>query len=91
MTGSLNLEITPPGIIGFAADNGVVKEGVSAYPQEETLQMVTNIVNGGAAFNVFGRQIGAKFKVVDVGVAGEVTEEQVVHKKKSAGHRKLPR
>lgn len=81
MTGNLTLEITPPGIIVFAADHGVVKEGVSAYPQEVTLQMVANIVNGGAAINVFGRQIGAQFKVVDVGVAGEVTEEQVVDKK----------
>jgi len=81
MTGNLTLEITPPGIIVFAADHGVVKEGVSAYPQEVTLQMLANIVNGGAAINVFGRQIGAQFKVVDVGVAGEVTEEQVVDKK----------
>lgn len=81
MTGNLTLEITPPGIIVFAADHGVVKEGVSAYPQEVTLQMVANIVNGGAAINVFGRQIGAKFKVVDVGVAGDVTEVQVIHKK----------
>ena len=49
MTEKLKLEITPPGIIVFAADHGVVREGVSAYPQEVTIQMVANIVSGGAA------------------------------------------
>ena len=85
MSGNLTLEITPPGIIVFAADHGVVKEGVSAYPQEVTVQMVSNIVNGGAAISVFGRQIGAKLKVVDVGVAGDIIEEQVVNKKVRQG------
>lgn len=81
MTEEVTLEITPPGIIVFAADHGVAKEGVSAYPQEVTIQMVSNIVHGGAAINVFGRQIGAEFKVVDVGVAGDIMEDQVVKRK----------
>ena len=53
----------PPGakkkVVLFAADHGVVSEGVSAYPQEVTVQMVANIVNGGAAINVLSRQAGA--------------------------------
>ncbi|BAQ11980.1 nicotinate-nucleotide--dimethylbenzimidazole phosphoribosyltransferase [Bacillus sp. OxB-1] len=81
MKGTRTLEITPPGILVFAADHGVVREGVSAFPQEVTVQMVSNIVQGGAAINVFGRQIGATFQVVDVGVAGEVAEEAVSPRK----------
>ncbi|PLT33462.1 nicotinate-nucleotide--dimethylbenzimidazole phosphoribosyltransferase [Bacillus sp. V5-8f] len=64
--------VTPPGVIVFAADHGVVEEGISAYPQEVTAQMVHNFVGGGAAINVFSRQIGALFEVVDVGVAQDL-------------------
>ncbi|MCZ2258315.1 nicotinate-nucleotide--dimethylbenzimidazole phosphoribosyltransferase [Sporosarcina sp. G11-34] len=85
ITGEPFPEVTPPGVIVFAADHGIAKEGVSAFPQEVTKQMVTNIVEGGAAINVFGRQIGASFRVVDVGVASEVLEEQVIHRKVRPG------
>lgn len=87
MTGAAprTLDIAPPGVIVFAADHGVAREGVSAFPQEVTLQMVSNIVHGGAAINVFGRQIGALFQVVDVGVAGEVTETEVSPRKIRSG------
>ncbi|KAB7709263.1 nicotinate-nucleotide--dimethylbenzimidazole phosphoribosyltransferase [Bacillus aerolatus] len=81
MTGEPFPEVSPPGVIVFAADHGITQEGVSAFPQEVTAQMVANMVNGGAAINVFSRQIGAKFKLVDVGVASEVVEEGVIHKK----------
>lgn len=73
--------VTPPGVIIFAADHGVVKEGVSAFPQEVTSQMVMNFVNGGAAINVFSRQIGAMLEVVDVGVAAEIAADDIVHRK----------
>jgi nicotinate-nucleotide--dimethylbenzimidazole phosphoribosyltransferase len=55
----------------FAGDHGVVAEGVSAYPQEVTVQMVLNFLNGGAAVNVLARAVGASVVVVDVGVAGD--------------------
>jgi len=53
----------------FAADHGVVAEGVSAYPQEVTAQMVANMLAGGAAINVLARHSGVDVKVVDIGVA----------------------
>ncbi|WP_130908454.1 nicotinate-nucleotide--dimethylbenzimidazole phosphoribosyltransferase [Pseudomonas sp. Sample_16] len=51
----------------FAGDHGVVAEGVSAYPQEVTGQMLHNFVNGGAAISVLARQLGASLEVVDLG------------------------
>ena len=56
-------------IITMAGDHGVAAEGVSAYPQEVTPQMVYNFLRGGAAINVLARHIGAKVVIVDMGVA----------------------
>jgi len=58
-----------PVIFTFAADHGVVAEGVSAYPQVVTVQMVENFMRGGAAVNVLARQAGARVVVADFGVA----------------------
>ena len=55
-------------IIVMGADNGVAEEGVSAYPQEVTRQMLLNFAGGGAAINVLARHAGARLLVVDVGV-----------------------
>ena len=54
----------------FAADHGIAAEGVSAYPQEVTRQMVLNFLAGGAAANVFAATLGVPVRVVDAGVAG---------------------
>ncbi len=69
ITGSLEPPVRPALIATFAADHGVVKDGVSAFPQEVTAQMVLNIINGGAGVNVLARHAGADVWVVDVGVA----------------------
>ena len=59
----------PAAVVVFAADHGVVAEGVTPWPQEVTAQMVANFVSGGAAINVLARSVGATVTVVDVGVA----------------------
>ncbi len=62
------IAIDKPAILVFAADHGVVQEGVSAYPQDVTWQMVENFLAGGAAINVFARQAGCELRVIDAGV-----------------------
>ena len=58
-------------LILFAGDHGVASEGVSAYPQAVTRQMIANFLAGGAAANVFARTNGVEIAVVDAGVAGD--------------------
>lgn len=59
----------PARLLLFAADHGVVEEGVSAWPQEVTGQMVLNFLAGGAAANVFAKACGAEITIVDAGLA----------------------
>jgi nicotinate-nucleotide--dimethylbenzimidazole phosphoribosyltransferase len=54
-------------VVVMAADHGVAEEGVSAYPQEVTAQMVGNFAAGGAAINVLARLQQARVIVVDMG------------------------
>jgi nicotinate-nucleotide--dimethylbenzimidazole phosphoribosyltransferase len=56
-------------VVVMGADHGVAKEGVSAYPQEVTAQMLLNFARGGAGINVLARHAGARVLVVDIGVA----------------------
>ncbi|UCE90788.1 MAG: nicotinate-nucleotide--dimethylbenzimidazole phosphoribosyltransferase [Methanobacteriota archaeon] len=73
-------------VFTMAADHGVTAEGVSAYPQEVTRQMVLNFASGGAAINVLSRHVGAEVKVVDMGVAtSEDWPEGIVNRKVGMG------
>jgi nicotinate-nucleotide--dimethylbenzimidazole phosphoribosyltransferase len=69
MTENLNPLFTNKVIFTFAADHGVAREGVSAFPQEVTAQMVYNFIKGGAGINVLAKHAGAKVVVADLGVA----------------------
>ncbi|MEE9500073.1 MAG: nicotinate-nucleotide--dimethylbenzimidazole phosphoribosyltransferase [Candidatus Omnitrophota bacterium] len=62
-------------IFTMAGDHGVVKEGVSAFPQEVTAQMVYNFLRRGAGINVLAEHTGARVVVVDMGVAEELKDE----------------
>ena len=68
ITNTLKPSLGKKKIFAFAGDHGVAEEGVSAYPQEVTPQMVRNMLNGGAAVNVLARHAGVELSVVDIGV-----------------------
>jgi nicotinate-nucleotide--dimethylbenzimidazole phosphoribosyltransferase len=69
MQGSQRPQIERLWISVFAGDHGVVAEGVSAYPQAVTGQMLRNFVSGGAAISVLAKQLGAPLEVIDLGTA----------------------
>ncbi|WP_165855207.1 nicotinate-nucleotide--dimethylbenzimidazole phosphoribosyltransferase [Marinobacter sp. JSM 1782161] len=65
----------------FAGDHGVCDEGISAFPQAVTAQMIANFATGGAAISVLARQLGAALEVVNLGTVGEVRADvpNIIH------------
>jgi nicotinate-nucleotide--dimethylbenzimidazole phosphoribosyltransferase len=59
-------------ILVFAADHGIARRGVSAYPQAVTAQMCSTIAAGGAAICTIARSVDSALTLVDVGVAAEL-------------------
>jgi nicotinate-nucleotide--dimethylbenzimidazole phosphoribosyltransferase len=72
--GTLRVPTERKGVMVMAGDHGVCRQGVSVYPSEVTAQMVRNFVLGGAAINVLARQMGARVRVVDMGVDADLSE-----------------
>lgn len=58
----------------FAGDHGVAEEGVSAFPQVVTGEMVRNFATGGAAISVLARSLGANLEVVNLGTVNDPGE-----------------
>ncbi|WP_417512691.1 nicotinate-nucleotide--dimethylbenzimidazole phosphoribosyltransferase [Marinobacter sp.] len=56
----------------FVGDHGICEEGVSAYPQAVTAQMIANFANGGAAISVLAKSLGAELEVVNLGTVSDV-------------------
>ncbi|MEM9254590.1 MAG: nicotinate-nucleotide--dimethylbenzimidazole phosphoribosyltransferase [Pseudomonadota bacterium] len=63
----------------FAADHGVVEEGVSAFPQSVTAEMIRNFARGGAAISVLARELKADFLVVNLGTVQPLEDLPGVH------------
>jgi nicotinate-nucleotide--dimethylbenzimidazole phosphoribosyltransferase len=78
-------------IFTLAGDHGVVEEGVSAYPQSVTPQMVLNFLTGGAGVNVLGNHAGCTIAVVDMGVAVVVDHPDCIDRKIGPGTRNFTR
>ena len=83
---TLTPSLNQPQMLVFAGDHGAARAGVSAYPQDVTWQMVENFLAGGAAINVFARQMRLGLRVVDAGVAHDFgPREKLIDGKIAAG------
>ncbi|NYE64202.1 nicotinate-nucleotide--dimethylbenzimidazole phosphoribosyltransferase [Duganella sp. 1224] len=87
-----NVALIKPTILVFAADHGVVAEGISAYPQDVTWQMVENFLARGAAINVFATQNNCELRVIDAGVNHDfgprdgLTDRKLAHGTRNFAH-----
>ena len=80
------LKIAHPTLLVFAGDHGIAAQGVSIAPSEVTRQMVQNFAHGGAAINVFCRQVGFKLEVIDCGILTPVEDvEGIINQRLGAG------
>jgi nicotinate-nucleotide--dimethylbenzimidazole phosphoribosyltransferase len=70
----------PVRAIIFAGDHGIVQEGVSAYPQEVTRQMLLNFAAGGAAINALCNAHNIALEVINTGVIGDPVDGTVTAK-----------
>ena len=82
-------KINKKAVLLMAGDHGVVTEGISAFPQEVTPQMVYNILNGGAAINVLTRQAGADVICTDVGVAFPLEPAELMRRRVANGTKNM--
>ncbi|TAG26575.1 MAG: nicotinate-nucleotide--dimethylbenzimidazole phosphoribosyltransferase [Burkholderiales bacterium] len=84
------ISLKQPQMLVFAGDHGIVDEGVSAYPQAVTAQMVANMLppkkkkTGGAAINVLAHQHNFNLSVIDAGVATILPEHPQLLQRKIA-------
>lgn len=90
--GLIQQTLTPglqhPQNIIFAADHGIVDEGVSLSPKEITWQQISNFLHGGAGINFLCRQHGFELKIVDAGVDYDLPYEKgIINKKVRRGSR----
>ncbi len=86
ITGQARPKIGHKVVTVMAGDHGVVEEGVSAFPQEVTPQMVFNFLSGGAAINVLSKHVGARVVIVDMGVASPMEPHpQLISRKIALG------
>ncbi len=72
IAGTLHPDLSSKAVLVMAGDHGVVEEGVSAFPQEVTPQMIRAFLQDMAGVNILARHAGARVMVADVGVAADL-------------------
>ena len=85
ITGKVHNRIEKKHLLVFAADNGVVEEGVSSAPQSVTLMQTVNLTRHKTGASVLCRHFGCEITVCDVGVNADIKEEKVLNRKIAYG------
>lgn len=85
ITGRLDTRLRRKQLLVFAADNGVVAEGVSSAPQAVTLQQSVNLTRGKTGASVLARCFGCGVTVCDVGICGDVSPGPILNRKLARG------
>ena len=85
--GHAPLCVEPSLVIVASGDHGVAEEGISAFPQEVTGQMLRNILEGGAGISVLSRLNGMEMLAVDAGGIHDALSEAQYPQKSSSGQR----
>ena len=85
ITGHVHNQIEKKHLLVFAADNGVVAEGVSSAPQSVTLIQTINLTRAKTGASVLTRHFGCGITVCDVGVNADIRDEKVLNRKIAYG------
>lgn len=85
ITGRVHNALNKKQLLVFAADNGVVAEGVSSAPQSVTKQQSINLMRGKTGAAVLAKHFGCGLTVCDVGVNADIYESTVLNRKIAYG------
>ena len=85
ITGTIHNTMDKTHLLVFAADNGVVEEGVSSAPQSVTLMQTINLTRAKTGASVLAKHFGSGITVCDVGVNAVITEQKVLNRKIAFG------
>lgn len=85
ITGHVHNALNKKQLLVFAADNGVVAEGVSSAPQSVTKQQTINLMRGKTGAAVLAKHFGCGLTVCDVGVNADIYESTVLNRKIAYG------
>ena len=91
ITGRVHNKIDKKHLLVFAADNGVVEEGVSSAPQSVTLMQTINLTRAKTGASTLCKHFGCGITVCDVGVNADIREPKVLNKKIAYGTRNIVR
>ena len=91
ITGSVHNKTEKKHLLVFAADNGVVAEGVSSAPQSVTLMQTINLTRAKTGASTLCKHFGCGITVCDVGVNGDIKEPKVLNRKIAYGTQNIVR